>query len=342
MGATEIGVTCPNCGISVQPEDVICFRCGVSLSLQSVPGSRERADVGFPGLPIIGRDDALPLPTTPLSRLPADQHKVPDTELDAADFDGLAVRGASIRGDEHRQHGVTRKDAMGIYQVRHGTAEAVVACVAGGGTGEFSHIGAAQACRLVRDEATHRLAELLSACSSRDNRAVDKLCADLLASVADRLTALAGALRVTPAALSTRLMAAVVDTTAGPLPRSCVLLAAGQAAPFDLIEYQPGAIVTVWRALHSDLATTEARPEKGALPIPTRTWSMSWKLRPGEPLTICTDGIEAAFASKSLGDAAQAWWGNGRVPSLPEFARQLSARVPGLTGDRTAICLWAS
>jgi hypothetical protein len=109
MGATEIGVTCPNCGISVQPEDVICFRCGENLSLLPTRNSRKLADVAFPGLPVIGYGPAM---SAPSSHLPADQHKVPDTELDAADFDGLAVRGASIRGDAHRLHSVTRKDPV--------------------------------------------------------------------------------------------------------------------------------------------------------------------------------------------------------------------------------------
>ena len=159
-----------------------------------------------------------------LSGLPRHWHAVPDTVLDGADLVHLSVRGASLRGASHRTDGAARQDAMGIYPVAADGIEAVLGCVADGVDDEpLSHLGAEQACLILRDEVRARLPLLLSwqpggswqpndvPGDTRDE--IHQVCQDLVRSAADRFAGRASLLKVAPGALSATLAVALVETT---------------------------------------------------------------------------------------------------------------------------------
>ena len=115
----------------------------------------------FPAPLIIGPEPKL---TSAPRGLPDAASTMPDTVLDGADLSGLVIRGASIRGDDHRYLGATRQDAMGIWALADGQAEAYLVCVADGvGNEPMSQLGSAEACALLRQEAERKLPALLTA-----------------------------------------------------------------------------------------------------------------------------------------------------------------------------------
>ena len=56
-----------------------------------------------------------------------------DSVLDGADFEGLMIRGASLRGDRHRYEATVRQDSMGIWRVGDRETPAILVCVTDGG-----------------------------------------------------------------------------------------------------------------------------------------------------------------------------------------------------------------
>jgi carbon monoxide dehydrogenase subunit G len=274
--------------------------------------------------------------TSSLVGLPGGPYKVPDTVLDGADLDGIEVRGASLRGDEHRHYGATRQDAMDICRVRDDTLEAVLGCVADGvGSQPLSQLGAAQACVLVREEVRARLPALFA---SGPEGALPSLCQDLAERVAERLAQRAGFLKVPPQALSTTLAAAVVEAGAAqagtPHSRRWVAFAVGDAMAFVL----RGGVFYPCFAHPGDAAPASTPP---ALPVSIgRVAAAAGEFRPGDALVVCTGGLSMPIRNPLVREQLAAWWGSGRVPTLPEFGWQMSFRIMFYRDDRTAVCFW--
>jgi uncharacterized protein YegL len=279
----------------------------------------------FPECAFIG---SAAKPGTDPAAIPDEWHKVPDTALDGAAFGGLVIRAASLRGDKHRLAGVTRTDAMSIYRVREGEVDAVVACVAeGADVGPLSALGADQACQLVRDEVLKRLAKLFA-----DAKDAPAVCQDLVEGVADRLARRAGFLEVAPEELSTALMVAVVEAGGDPQQRQSVLFGVGACAAFTL---RDGAFGAPYFAAGKAGAESALPTSIGQVAV--RTGNLSQ----GEALLVCTNGLAKPMRRAEVSERLAAWWRASEVPSLPEFAWQLSFRTAAPADDRTAICLWA-
>jgi hypothetical protein len=283
----------------------------------------------FPEPPVIG-SAAAPEPS--LMGLPEERHKVPDTVLDGADLEGLSVRGASLRGDGPRQHSATRRDAMDICRIREGEADVILGCVAGGAVSEpLSQLGAAQACTLVREEVRPRLSALFSITSEADLRAIGQ---DLVESVADRLTRLAGFLKADPQALSTGLTVAIVDTSNNAAGRAFVAFALGSETVFLLRE-------SVSHPRFANKSSAEPATAIHTLPTAVGQVSMlSGNLAPGETLLICANGLAKALRNAEVRGVLAARWGSGRIPGLIEFGWVLSFQSNTHDDDRTAICFW--
>lgn len=266
--------------------------------------------------------------------LPSERFKVADTLLDGADLPGLFVRGASLRGDEHRYFGTTRQDSLSICHVSHGQAKAYLACVADGvGSEPLSQYGSALVCELARDAVIARLSSLFTA---EPTKGLRDLCQDLAAELAEQLTGEANVLDVPARALSTTLVAAVVEAEpADPARRQCAVFAVGDSPAFLL---RAGEFHPLLADQHdTEITSTETR----ALPTAAGQVAVSrGDLIPGDMLLICTDGLSNPMRNPATMDQLVAWWGAGEVPSIPEFGWQLSFRVKSYGDDRTAICFW--
>jgi uncharacterized protein YegL len=261
--------------------------------------------------------------------LPEGWHRVPDTVIDGADLDGLVIRGASVRGDKHRAAGTTRKDAMGIYRVRDGDFDAIVACVAGGADeASLSHLGAEQACLLARDEVAKRLPTLFG-----DPADAPAVCLDLIESVSSRLTRRAGFLNVDPAALATSLAFVVAEAGGDPTRRRSISAEVGPCRWFSF-SADPSRLVvqSVDRWQVSDSSTSPVLGTEVTVGVAP--------LLPGEMLTIFTGGLVKQMGQDDLESHLLSSWEDATVPSLDEFGGGFSFDDEDAADDRTAIFLW--
>jgi serine/threonine protein phosphatase PrpC len=266
--------------------------------------------------------------------LPDVEPAVSDTVLDGADLPGLAIRGASLRGDDHRYMTEPRQDSMGIWRIADPGTEAILICVADGvGSEPVSHLGSAEACRLLRDEARRHLAALLAPDRDED---VPALCRDLAQGVALRLDDLARRLAIAPKSLSTTLVGALIETRpTDPGRRRCVIVSVGDSTAFLL---RDGSFLPCLPNQHEgDITSTrvDALPAASGL-VATRIV----QLRPTDMLMICTDGLSNPMQNEEVRRKLAAWWASDRIPGLPEFGWQLSFRAQSFGDDRTAVCAW--
>jgi serine/threonine protein phosphatase PrpC len=259
---------------------------------------------------------------------------VPDSVLDGADFQGLLIRGASRRGDRHRYLATVRQDSMGMWRVGDSETEAVLVCVTDGVSREtLSHLGAAEACRLLRDSPVLAVPDLLKASTKRRIRAIwENITVDLC----DRLTSMARNLGVEPKALSTTLAAALIELNPQEPPqRRFVILSVGDAAAFLLKDRE---FTLLLEDPYGDATTSTATD---ALPtIVGELGVAAGVMEPGDVLMVCTDGMSNPMRNMDVRAQLAEWWGTGRVPSMAEFGWQLSYKVKTYDDDRTAVCVW--
>ncbi|WP_150251108.1 protein phosphatase 2C domain-containing protein [Nocardiopsis deserti] len=265
--------------------------------------------------------------------LPVQAWAVPDTAVDEADYEGLAIRAASLRGDGHRFKRESRQDAFGLYELAHGDERFVLACVADGvGSRSMSHRGAGYACRLLFQVVSAHLAELGD---FDDGDRLHELCELAVREVALGMAGLARREEVDPVELSTTLTAALVRLTPeGERAEALVfavgdspayLLRDGRARPLTGGEEEDTVASTRTNALPTDIGHVHVR---GCV------------LERGRTLLLCTDGLSGPMASPSVADQLTAWWGGERVPRRTEFAWQLDFQAKSYDDDRTAVCVW--
>jgi serine/threonine protein phosphatase PrpC len=275
------------------------------------------------------RSDPRGLPKPDLVPGPA----VPDSVLDGADYEGLAIRGASLRGDSHRYNAIVRQDSMGIWRVGEREAAAVLVCVTDGVSSEpLSHRGAAEACRLLRDAVALDVPDLFKGPKSR----IRSAWADMAGKISDQLTAVAGYLGVAPKALSTTLAAVLIELNPpDPAQRRFVILNVGDATAFFLSNQE---FISLLADPHDTTITST-----GTYALPTSLGEVAvdvGSIGPGDMLMVCTDGMSNPMRNKNVCDQLAEWWGSGRVPSMPEFGWQMSYRAKTYDDDRTAVCIW--
>lgn len=266
--------------------------------------------------------------------LPAEHFAVPDTVLDGAAASGIVIRGASLRGDEHRYYGTSRQDAMGIYRVADDAGDAFLVCVADGvGSQPLSQLGSAEACPLLRAAVQPLVSELLTADAETE---LPDLGQGLMERVAKELLAVAERASADPKELSTTLVGALIDANPpSPDARRLVLFGVGDSGAFLL---RGGAFTPLFADQHDGAITGTGT---NALPTSVgRAITRAGRLAPGDVLMVCTDGLSNPMRNALVTQRLAEWWGQGVVPPLPLFGWHLSFRAKSHSDDRTAVCVW--
>ena len=305
---------------------------------EATPTVATQRALAFPGPPVIGTGPSFPpfLGPLPRSRAAMSGYAVPDTVLDGAEFPGLTVRGASIRGEDHRAGEAIRQDSMGMWQVADDRTAAILVCTADGvGTEPLSHIGAAQACRELRDLVAPHVSKFFRAASGGT---LTDLWEFIVENICLRLNKVAMELQVNPQELSTTLAATLVETDpASQDERRYLILNVGDATGFLL---RDGQFLPCLDDPHGE---AEAITSTGTYALPTspgQPGTAVGTMGPRDVLMVCTDGMSNPMRNHEVCDQLAGWWGGDRIPGLPEFGWQLSYRVKSFGDDRTAVCVW--
>lgn len=259
---------------------------------------------------------------------------VPDTVLDGAEVAGLTIRGASLRGDDHRSQGVVRQDSMGIWRVNDGTKAAVLVCVTDGVSSQpHSHRGAVAVCQLLRDLAQHQVSRFFRAGPGKGLEILWELMAEQLSA---QLSEMAVRQKMEPVTLSTTMAAAFIEEDpVDPAERRFVILNVGDATAFVL--------------RGGKFTECLADPHEGPV-AESRTWTLptgigpvgtaAGVIGPRDMLMVCSDGMSNPMRNGDVQEQLAQWWGGDRLPGLTEFGWQLSYRVYSYGDDRTAVCVW--
>jgi serine/threonine protein phosphatase PrpC len=303
----------------------------------AVAAESPAAPVGVAELPqppvLVGRPT---LRSEPLA-LPTALDAVPDTMLDGACADGLTVRAASVRGDDHRSFGETRQDSFGLWMppLAAGAGSShprLLASVADGvGSQPRSHLGSGLVCRILGEEVGPHAESMLD---PRQEGGLIDSCRRVVEAVSRRLQAEAIRRGQPPKALSTTVVAALFGgvTDQG---RRAVVFAVGDSSAYVLRAGTFQAVVDT--GADADLAggTTDALPDNvGSVLVQVLA------LSPGDVVVLCTDGLANPMRNDSVRQHLIDWWGHGAAPGLPGFLWQLSFRAKSFGDDRTAVCVW--
>ncbi|WP_322973227.1 protein phosphatase 2C domain-containing protein, partial [Peterkaempfera griseoplana] len=324
------------------------------------PGQRQGGEVpgaaGSPAPPIPFVGDRPPTYDAEPSALPpADPDQlmelVPDTVVEGAQYGGLTVRAAGVRGDSARYRGEPRRDALLLARFGDGPDGLLVAVVAGAARGsQTPPSAAAEACRQLAAAVGRSRAELLA-----DLRGGDR---DGLRFGLQRLAARAAQpLRRTSAAAQGGHVPQEPDPEAAPGPAGpssagslhCVLAPldpdGGDRACFGV---GPGGLFLL-RAEHwidayaARLLHHPSEPEAVEEPADP---GFRFRLVPATPadlLLMATAGFadpvrEEPAVTRFLGTH----WSQPHPPGTVDFLRQLQVRAKGYADDRTAVALWTN
>lgn len=265
--------------------------------------------------------------------LPTQEQAAPDTVIEEADYPGLAVRGASLRGDGHRYGRESRQDTLGLDELECGGRRFVLACVSDGlGSCTMSHLGAASACRAMRRAVKRHLGELLDLPGGGGH--VNRLGEQLFRETATAMHDDARREGLEAVELSSTLTAALVEITPEGEPAEFRLFALGDSPVYLLRE---GRMEPLTEQEEGIVASS------GTYALPTGigpAHTSEGLLRAGEVLLLCSDGLSNPMAASAVTDQLVAWWGGGRIPQRTEFAWQLDFQAKSFDDDRTAVCLW--
>lgn len=296
--------------------------------VQQPPASARPAELGDP-LVLVGKPRLASKPAAFTTAMDAP----PDSVIDGGELDGLTVRAASLRGDEHRYYADPRQDAFAIrpLTVEKGAAPLLVCVADGVGSQPLSHLGSAAVTRFLGQEIGPYAAKLLDPAAENGLR---KRCTELIAHVSRRLE-LAAAKREKPAqALSTTLVAALIGPAGSGGHRRAVMFAVGDSPAYILREGQFEQIFGAGAADEMAGAATDALPSRIAEPS-----VMVAELGPGDVVVLCTDGLGNPMVNTDVSGQLARWW-QGGPPSLPAFYWQMSFRAQSFGDDRTAVCVW--
>ncbi|MFC4029911.1 protein phosphatase 2C domain-containing protein [Streptomyces polygonati] len=275
--------------------------------------------------------------------LPQVTAAAPDSVVDGGTVGGLVVRGASIRGDDHRYFGETRQDAMGFWTLNpppaggQGSPAAdpvLLACVADGvGSQPLSQLGSSLVCRLLPQHTALRFDRLAQRAPLE---ALAGACRAVASDIAAGIRVEAAERRADAKELSAAMAAALVFPGGASGPARALLFAVGDCQGFLLSR-------GVWRAVlgpagdDGDIMSTAT----DALPgHPDRVAVAECALESGDVLLLCTDGLANPMRNDSVLDRLAQYWGAGHAPALPEFYWQLSFRAQTFGDDRSAVCVW--
>lgn len=262
---------------------------------------------------------------------------VPDTILDGADFDGLSVRAASLRGDDHRALNEPRQDFAALWTLpRPGDRpDLLIACVADGvGSEPYSHRGAELACRFFREEAAADAGAILGDEPYEETR--EGIGRRIVARVARRMDDQAVASAWDPRHLSTTLVGVIAELSPAGRRSRCVLVRVGDSTAYQLHD-------GTFEELRSGARQNEEITSSATNALPANVGAVTVGtagIGPGEALVLCTDGLSQPMSSPAVRDHLLDHWSGRPVPSILEFGWQLSFRAKSYGDDRTAVCVW--
>ncbi|WP_152514128.1 PP2C family protein-serine/threonine phosphatase [Nocardiopsis valliformis] len=266
--------------------------------------------------------------------LPRVEWAAPDSVLDEADYPGLSIRAASLRGDAHRYNMMSRQDSLALYELEHSRGRAVLACVADGiGSRTQSHRGSSYACRVVVGAVRERLEELLFA---PDEDTARRLAEQVVHQVAQEMISVEGQTEALRGQTDTTLTLALADLTPEGEPTYFMLVSVGDSPAYLLRdrEMEPLTGESVEDTSITSTATDALPRNIGHVQLNGCT------VNPGEMLLLCSDGLSNPMAASSVAEQLVEWWGGDRVPGRLEFGWQLDFQAKTHDDDRTAICLW--
>ena len=292
----------------------------------------------FPEPVVIGASPSFPAKLGTLSTTAANMSgsAVPDTALDGADLPGLLVRGASLRGEDHRNTGIIRQDSMGMWRVTDGKLAAVLACATDGVGSEPLSTGARS--RRANCCGTSPRCSYPASSKRRSRRPASSSSGKLLASqLAQQLSEMAVRQNMDPKTVSTTLATALIEESpTHPAGHRYVILNVGDATAYLLHDGQ--------------FINCLADPHEGDI-TDTKTWSLPTSvgdvgatvgiLYPGDMLMVCSDGMSNPMTNDDVREQLARRWGGEQVPGLMEFGWQVGYRVKSYGDDRTAVCVWS-
>lgn len=257
---------------------------------------------------------------------------VPDTALDGAQYPGLTLRAASIRGDSARHRGEPRGDALLVTRFGSGPDGLLLAVL---GSRSRAAVDPRTEARIDPGTVRQACAQLAEAIG----RSRVELAADLREGARDRLRY--GMQRLTARAAATL---RVGDSEAGSL--HCLLISLDPAAthraafglgPGGLYLLRSGHWIDAYaaRLLHHPDGPSEA-PE----PRPFRFRLVP--ATPGDILLLCTPGLAEPIAEEpAVAHFLATHWAHPHPPGTVDFLRQVQVRAKGYADDRTAAALWS-
>lgn len=247
-----------------------------------------------------------------------------DTQCDRYDFNGIAIRAASVRGLAHRESSAVRQDH---YSIVHDAASGLVAGAVADGVGSkaHSHIAARVACRTVTESLLSNFEGHVDLRAAFLNAANAVESTSSISGLEMATTLLAFALEVGREAdtVLTLTLATVGDTSAWSFSRAGGFgpMFGGKNGRSD-----GGLATTKSRALNSD-AVEHIKVQQ-------------IEVQPGDAVLLCTDGVgdllEAAH-SKLGAYFANVWQ---EIPTALNFAAHIGFGLKSFIDDRTGVLIW--
>lgn len=264
-----------------------------------------------------------------------------DAVCDGFDFDGWALRAASVRGLSHRHAGTARQDA---YAVRYSAEmDRLVLIVCDGvGSGELSQIAA--------DVASTYIADELIDCDLVDDPDVwTGIFADASAAICVRAREVLGRsdaeIDDVRAVMATTAVAVVVSGVSGPGPWEVSQAAVGDSSLWTARHPTSDEAFAGWTPIlggkGNDGEFASNRTSALPLRVDSAVISEYFELDADMLLLLCTDGVGDAFlggAGPVALELGSAW---SSPPTPLNFAAHVSFGRRGLLDDRTGIALWS-
>ncbi|OLR93509.1 protein phosphatase 2C domain-containing protein [Actinokineospora bangkokensis] len=267
----------------------------------------------------------------------------PDTVVDGWAAGPFVVRGASVRGDQHRHDGTPRQDDFAVAW-HAGTGSVVVAVADGVSAAPLAHVGATLAVRTAVEQAHRALGD-----GGVDWEVALRWAAYALVQFAEKLPPEAdgaagdgaqadgaqgdGAAERAERVLATTLVLAVVTSTAEGAVADVVRV--GDSGAWVLAD---GVLTPTFPAPEGEVltSTTAALPRLPEQRSPTRV-----ELPPGAALLLATDGVGVPLGDGRGAVGAAFAAALASPPDRLGFARVVDFSRETFDDDRTAVVVWS-
>jgi hypothetical protein len=275
--------------------------------------------------------------------LPDAPDSLPDSTIDGARLGRMVVRAAAVRGELGRQDAVVRHQAAWVGLLNRFDPPVLLSCVAAGlPDGEFSQLGAVQACRTLQTRLAERSTAIAIDAAWKDSdRGIStagselrKLLRGALVSVGMSLTLVAKERAREPDAVATGLTFLLSRLGEPPGPgdqgrRQHLVAGVGGGV---LLRLSPRG---EWSTEFEDAAQSSAT-------LPEQVNEMNWRTvntGPGDALVLCSSTTAAFLAQDQVRADVTVGW-HESPPDLVRFFWQLNQADQIQRADRAAVAIW--